>query len=75
MWVNGGFYVMEDEVFDYIEGDFTVWEDEPMKQLSKEKKMAAYKYNGFWKPMDTMTDKRELETIWNSGDASWKLWG
>ncbi len=74
MWINGGFYVMEDEVFDYINGDVTVWEDEPMIRLSKERKMIAYKHKGFWKPMDTMTDKRELESMWNSGNAPWKVW-
>lgn len=75
MWINGGFHVMEDEVFDYIEGDLTVWEGEPMMRLSRERKMIAYKHNGFWKPMDTMTDKRELESMWNSGNAPWKVWG
>jgi glucose-1-phosphate cytidylyltransferase len=73
-WVNGGFQVMEDEVFDYIEGDRTVWEEEPMIQLSRERKMAAFTHNGFWKPMDTMTDKRQLEESWNSGKAPWKIW-
>ncbi|MCW6157980.1 MAG: glucose-1-phosphate cytidylyltransferase [Thermoplasmatales archaeon] len=75
MWVNGGFYVMEDELFDYIEGDETVWEGAPMSQLCAERKVSAYVHRGFWRPMDTMTDKRELESMWNSGNAPWKVWG
>ena len=74
MWINGGFYVMNQSVFDYIEGDNTIWEQEPMKRLANERKVNAYKHYGFWRPMDTMTDKRQLEEIWNSGKAPWKIW-
>ena len=74
MWINGGFYVMNRGVFDYIEGDDSVWEQEPMKRLVNERKVNAYKHCGFWRPMDTMTDKRQLEEIWNSGKAPWKIW-
>ncbi len=74
-WVNGGYYVMEPDVFDYIEGDNTVWENEPMINLTKDKKLNAYKHTGFWRPMDTMTDKRNLEELWNTGTAPWKIWG
>lgn len=74
MWINGGFYVMNPGIFDYIEGDDTVWEQEPMKRLVSERKVNAYKHYGFWRPMDTMTDKRQLEDIWNSGLAPWKIW-
>ncbi len=74
MWINGGFYVMNRGVFDYIEGDDTIWEQEPMKRLVNERKVNAYKHYGFWRPMDTMTDKRQLEEIWNSGKAPWKIW-
>ena len=74
MWINGGFYVMNQSVFDYIEGDNTIWEQEPMKRLVNERKVNAYKHYGFWRPMDTMTDKRQLEEIWNSGKAPWKIW-
>ena len=74
MWINGGFYVMNRGVFDYIEGDNTIWEQEPMKRLANERKVNAYKHYGFWRPMDTMTDKRQLEEIWNSGKAPWKIW-
>ena len=74
MWINGGFYVMNRGVFDYIEGDDTIWEQEPMKRLVKERKVNAFKHYGFWRPMDTITDKRQLEEIWNSGKAPWKVW-
>ncbi len=74
MWINGGFYVMNRNVFDYIDGDKTIWEQEPMKRLVNERKVNAYKHYGFWRPMDTMTDKRQLEEIWNSGKAPWKIW-
>lgn len=74
MWINGGFYVMEDEVFDYIEGDDTVWEGAPMAQLCEERKIAAYVHRGFWSSMDTMTDKRNLESMWNYGSVPWKVW-
>ena len=74
MWINGGFYVMNRSVFDYIEGDDTIWEQEPMKRLVNERNVNAYKHYGFWRPMDTMTDKRQLEEIWNSGNAPWKIW-
>lgn len=74
MWINGGFYVMNRDVFGYIGGDDTIWEQEPMKKLVNEGKVNAYKHYGFWRPMDTMTDKRQLEEIWNSGKAPWKIW-
>ena len=74
MWINGGFYVMNKSIFDYIDGDYTIWEQEPMKKLVNERKVNAYKHYGFWRPMDTMTDKRQLEEIWNSGNAPWKMW-
>lgn len=73
-WVNGGFFVLEPEIFDYIAGDEITWEREPLESLARENKLAAYKHNGFWKPMDTLRDKRELEALWNSGNAPWKLW-
>ncbi len=73
-WVNAGFYVMEQDVFDYIEGDETVWENEPMSNLARDRRLNAYKHTGFWKPMDTMTDKKGLEEMWSSGKAPWKIW-
>lgn len=73
-WVNGGFFVLEPKVLDYIEGDETYWERDPLENLAKDGKLIAYKHTGFWKPMDTLRDKRELEEIWNSGKATWKVW-
>lgn len=71
--VNAGFMVLEPEVFDYIEGD-VYFEKEPLESLAKDKKLSAYKFDGFWKPMDTMRDKMQLEELWNSGEAPWKIW-
>ncbi len=73
-WINGGFFVLEPEIFRYIEGDDSVWEQEPLMNLSKDGKLMAYKHAGFWKPMDTLRDKRELEELWASGNAPWKVW-
>ena len=74
-WVNGGFYVMKKRVLDYIESDETVWEGEPIRKLVQENQVNAYKHYGFWRPMDTMTDKKQLEGIWYSGKAPWRVWG
>ncbi len=73
-WINGGFFVCQPEVFDYIENDGTIWERYPMETLAAERELAAFKHNGFWKPMDTLRDKLELETAWNAGTAEWKIW-
>jgi len=73
-WVNGGFYVMNKAVFNYIKNDSTVLEGEPIRKLVQERRVNAYKHYGFWRPMDTMTDKRQLDEIWNSGEAPWKVW-
>ena len=73
-WINGGFFVLEPAVMDYIEGDPTVWEREPMERLSEDGKMAAYRHQGFWHPMDTLRDKNTLEKLWQSGNAPWKVW-
>ena len=73
-WVNGGFYVMKKKVLDYIESDETVWEGEPIRRLVQDKQVNAYKHYGFWRPMDTMTDKKQLEGIWYSGKAPWRVW-
>jgi len=72
--INGGYFILSPEAFDYIDGDFTLWEQEPMKQLAKEGVLAAYEHNGFWHPMDTLRDKRYLDDLWNSGEAPWKIW-
>lgn len=73
-WINGGFFVLEPAVFDYIEGDSTIWERNPLERLASEDQLAAYKHYGFWRPMDTLRDKILLEELWNSGRAPWKMW-
>ncbi|MDR0222091.1 MAG: glucose-1-phosphate cytidylyltransferase [Oscillospiraceae bacterium] len=73
-WVNGGFMVVEPELFDYIENDKTVLERAPLERLSAERRLGVYKHYGFWKCMDTQRDKSELERLWSEGKASWKAW-
>jgi glucose-1-phosphate cytidylyltransferase len=73
-WINGGFFVLEPQIFNYIEGDETWWEREPMERLAKEGQMSAFLYRGFWHPMDTLRDKNYLEQLWQSGQAPWKIW-
>ena len=74
-WINGGFFVFEPEVFDYLQdGDMTILERAPLETLSKEQKLTAFKHNGFWFPMDTLRDKRYLENLWNTKKAPWKIW-
>jgi glucose-1-phosphate cytidylyltransferase len=73
-WVNGGFFVLEPGVFDYIAGDETVWEREPMEQLALDGQLSAYKHIGFWQPMDTLRDKLYLEDLWARSQAPWKVW-
>ena len=73
-WVNGGFFVLEPQVLDIIDGDETVWEREPMEKLAQDGSMAAYKHHGFWQPMDTLRDMHVLEDMWQSGSAPWKKW-
>jgi glucose-1-phosphate cytidylyltransferase len=72
--INGGFFVLEPGVVEYIHGDETLWEKEPLENLAKENQLAAYRHDGFWKPMDTLRDKTELESLWNSGRAAWRIW-
>ena len=73
-WINGGYFVLEPEIFDYIDGDSSVWEIEPMKKLVKENQISAFKYNGEYYPMDTIQDKIKLQDIWESDNAYWKSW-
>jgi glucose-1-phosphate cytidylyltransferase len=73
-WINGGFFVCEPEIFDYIDGDGTFWEKEPMEKLATDGQMIAYRHSGFWKPMDTLRDKQELEKAWCIDNAPWKKW-
>jgi glucose-1-phosphate cytidylyltransferase len=72
--VNGGFMVMEPKVFDYIEGDSTVFEKAPLEHLAADKELMVYRHNGFWHCMDTQRDKNHLEEMWQSGKAPWKTW-
>ena len=73
-WINGGFMVMSPEVIDYIDGDSTVFEQGPLRRLSSEGQLAAYRHTDFWHAMDTMRDKRQLEELWASGSAPWRVW-
>ena len=73
-WINGGFFVCEPEVLNYIEGDSTIFEREPLEKLAQEKQVFTYKHYGFWKPMDTLRDKKELNLMWETDKAKWKVW-
>jgi len=73
-WINGGFFVVDPSVIDYIKDDSTVWEREPLEKLAHDGELAAYRHNGFWHPMDTLRDKNVLEDLWKSGKAPWKIW-
>ena len=74
-WINGGFFVCEPGVLDYIkEGDATTWERGPMEGIARDGQMTAFKHDGFWKPMDTLRDKTELDGEWKNGSAKWKIW-
>jgi len=73
-WINGAFFVLEPRVVDYIDGDSTRWEKEPMETLAKEGQLMAYRHNGFWRCMDTIHEKRQLEKLWHLGHAPWKMW-
>jgi glucose-1-phosphate cytidylyltransferase len=73
-WINGAFFVLEPEVFDYIDGDQTQWEKEPLERLAKDGQLMAYKHSSFWQCMDTLRDKKLLETLWQSGNPPWKIW-
>lgn len=70
-WINGGFFVLEPEVLDYIENDQTTWEKDPLETLAKEGELSAYRHTGFWQPMDTLRDKQVLEEMWHQGKAPW----
>ncbi|MGL4508685.1 glucose-1-phosphate cytidylyltransferase [Cetobacterium sp.] len=75
MWINAGYFICEPEVFSYItDGDSTIFEKAPLENLAKDGKMHSYKHTGFWKPMDTLRDNTELNTMWDSGKAPWKKW-
>lgn len=74
MWVNGGFFVMSPRVFDFIDGDATVFEREPLERLARARELVAFPHDGFWYSMDTLRDKKYLDSLWASGDAPWRIW-
>ena len=73
-FINGGFFVLEPGAIDYIAGDDTTWEREPLEALARSGNLAAYAHEGFWQPMDTLRDRKLLEDLWASGSAPWKVW-
>jgi len=73
-WINGGFFVLEPSVIDYISGDNISWEEEPLQQITKDNQLSAYKHKGFWQPMDTIAEKKYLEKLYTSNEAPWKTW-
>ena len=73
-WINGAFFVLEEEVLDYIDGDETEWEKEPLERLAADGQLMAYRHDGFWQCMDTLRERKLLEQLWDSGDAPWKVW-
>lgn len=73
-WINGGFFVLEPQIFDYIEGDSTIWEREPMEKLATQNQLSAFQHRGYWQSMDSLRDKNVLEANWNSGNPAWKKW-
>ena len=73
-WINGGFFVFEPKIFDYLQDDSTVLEKTPLETLAKEQQLTSFKHNGFWYPMDTLRDKNHLEKLWASEKAPWKIW-
>jgi glucose-1-phosphate cytidylyltransferase len=73
-WINGGFFVLEPQVIDYIDADSTSWEREPLSNLARDGNLAAFRHTGFWQPCDTLRDKREMEAMWSRGAAPWRSW-
>jgi glucose-1-phosphate cytidylyltransferase len=73
-WINGGFFVLNKKIFEYIDNDKSIWENEPLQKLSSEGQVKVWKHPDFWQPMDTLREKNLLEEAWNSGSPPWKLW-
>jgi glucose-1-phosphate cytidylyltransferase len=73
-WVNGGFFVLEPGVFEYIDGDATYWEHEPLQRLASANQLRAWQHTGYWQPMDTLREKNVLQQAWETGHAPWKVW-
>jgi glucose-1-phosphate cytidylyltransferase len=73
-WINGGFFVFEPQIFDYLQDDSSTLEREPLERLAADGQLMAYKHEGFWQPMDTLRDRELLEGLWKEGRAPWKVW-
>ena len=73
-WINGGFFVLEAQVLDFIGGDETIWEQRPLEEISRRKQLVSYRHEGFWHPMDTLRDKNYLNDLWKTGKAPWRIW-
>jgi glucose-1-phosphate cytidylyltransferase len=73
-WINGGYFVLEPAVFDLIDDDQTTWEREPLERLASTGDLIAYRHRGFWQPVDTLREKRLLESLWDKGQAPWRVW-
>lgn len=73
-WINGGFFVLEPDVLDYVAGDATAWEKSPLERLARDGQLMSFRHEGFWQPMDTLREKRLLESLWEGGDAPWAVW-
>ena len=73
-WINGGYFILEPKVLDLIDGDQTIWEQEPLKKLAEDNQLNAFKHDGFWQPMDTLREKNQLQELWDKNEAPWKIW-
>ncbi|MBS3926369.1 MAG: glucose-1-phosphate cytidylyltransferase [Nitrosarchaeum sp.] len=73
-WINGGFFIFEPAIFEFLQNDFTILEQEPLQQLTKKNQLSAFKHTGFWQPLDTLRDKNMLEELWRQNKAPWKIW-
>jgi glucose-1-phosphate cytidylyltransferase len=73
-WINGGFFVLEPAALNYVESAATMWEQEPLRRLAEDRQLVVHRHHGFWHPMDTLREKRELERLWHDGSAPWKIW-
>jgi glucose-1-phosphate cytidylyltransferase len=74
-WMNGGFFVLSAEVAQYLTGDDTVWEQEPLRSLARDHELACFRHDGFWHAMDTLRDRNDLQRMWDAGEAAWRSWG
>ena len=73
-WINGGFFVLDPSVIDFISGDHTPWEEEPLQKITQNNQLLAFKHRGFWQPMDTIAEKKYLEELYETNSAPWKIW-